>query len=125
MALMPEKRNSYQSKSLVHEALRAQSVLALQKDAFQNTDFSSLKCQLKQIKIDTPSLQRFSKFQPMNEWVNKVRLSSFLLENVFKFVLARLAREEQNILTPQPCFHTLMQTPFSANQSARTILVIL
>ena len=31
----------------------------------------------------------------------------------------------QNILTPQPCLHTLMQTLLSANQRARTILVIL
>ena len=64
-------------------------------------------------------------FQPTKEWVNKVNLSSFELENVFKFVLAWLAREKQNILTPQPCLHTRMQTLFSANQSSRTILVIL
>ena len=61
----------------------------------------------------------------MKEWVNKVNLSSFELENFFKFVLAWLAREKQNILTPQPRLHTLMQTPLSANQRARTILVIL
>ena len=64
-------------------------------------------------------------FQPTKEWVNKVKLSSFELENFFKFVLAWLAREKQNILTPQPCLRTLMQTLLSANQSARTILVIL
>ena len=57
-------------------------------------------------------------FQPTKEWVNKVNLSSFELENFFKFVLAWLAREKPNNLTPQPCLH-------SANQSARTILVIL
>ena len=57
-------------------------------------------------------------FQTTKEWVNKVNLSSFELENFFKFVLAWLAREKQNILTPQPCLHTLMQTPLSANQSA-------
>jgi len=34
------------------------------------------------------SSQRFSKFQPTKEWVNKVNLSSFELENFFKFVLA-------------------------------------
>ena len=50
---------------------------------------------------------------------------SFELENFFWFVLAWLAREKQNILTPQPCWHTLMQTLLSANQSAHTILVIL
>ena len=87
--------------------------------------FSRLKCQLKRKKIDTSSLERFSKFQPAKEWVNKVNLSSFELENFFKFVLAWLAREKQNILTPQQCLHTLLQTLLSANQSARTILVIL
>ena len=61
------------------------------------------------------------------EWVNKVNLSSFELENFFKFVLswlATLAREMQNVLTPQPWLHTLMETLLSADQSARTILVI-
>ena len=33
-------------------------------------------------------------------------------------MLAWLARKKQNILTPQPCLHTLMQTLLSANQSA-------
>ena len=61
----------------------------------------------------------------MEEWVNKVNLSSFELKNFFKFVLAWLVWENQNILTPQQCLHTLMQTLLSANESARTILVIL
>ena len=39
-------------------------------------------------------------------------------------MLTWLARKNQNILTPQPCLHTLMQTLLSANQSMRTILVI-
>ena len=39
-------------------------------------------------------------FQPTKEWVNKVHLSSFKLENFFKFVLALLAREKPNNLTP-------------------------
>ena len=56
-------------------------------------------------------------FQPTKEWVNKVNLSSFELENFFKFVLAWLARKKPNNLTPQPCLHTLMQTLLSANQS--------
>ena len=46
--------NSYQSQSLVHELL--QSVLVLQKDAFQNRDFSHSKCQLNRKKIDTACL---------------------------------------------------------------------
>ena len=47
-------------------------------------------------KIDTPSLWRFFKFQPTEpEWVNKVNLSNFELENLFKFALAWLAREKQ------------------------------
>ena len=92
----------------------------------QNTDFSSSKCQLKRRKIDSPSLWRFSMFQPTKEWVNKVNLSSFELETFSKFVLAWLAFEKPNNLTPQPCLHTLMQTLLLlANQSARTILVIL
>ena len=57
--------------------------------------------------------------------VNKVNLLSFELKNFFKFMLAWLANEKQNILTPQPCLHTLMQTLLSANQSVRTISVIL
>ena len=64
-------------------------------------------------------------FQPMKEWVNKVTLSSFELENFFKSVLVWLAREKPNNLTPQQCLHTLMQTLLLANQSAHTILVIL
>ena len=70
-------------------------------------------------------------FVRLKEWVNKVNLSSFELENFFKFVLTWLAYEKQNILTPQLCLHTLMglmqtmQTLLLANQSARTILVIL
>ena len=57
--------------------------------------------------------------------VNKVNLSSFELKNFFKFMLAWLAREKPNNFMPQPCLHTLMQTLLSANQNARTILVIL
>ena len=43
--------NSYESQSLVHE--NESSVLVLQKDAFQNMDFSRSKCQLKWKKIDS------------------------------------------------------------------------
>ena len=56
---------------------------------------------------------------------DKVNLSSFQLKNLYKFVLEWLAREKQNILTSQPCLHTLMQTRLSANQCACTTLVIL
>ena len=49
--------------------------------------------------------------------INKVNVWSFQRKNVSKFVIAWLAREKQNILTPQPCLHTLMQTRRSANQS--------
>ena len=80
---------------------------------------------LSENKIDTACLYRCSKFQLTKEYVNIANLSSFELKNVFKFVLAWLAREKQNILTSQPCLHTLMQTLLSANQSARIILVIL
>ena len=59
----------------------------------------------------------------MKEWVNKVNLSNFELENFFQVVPAWLAREKQNILMSQPCLHTLLQTLLSANQSARTFLI--
>ena len=70
---------------------------------------------------DFPSLSR------RGEWVSKLNLSSFLLKSFFKFVLAWLAREKQNILTysqplSQPYLHKLMK---HANQSVRSVLVIL
>ena len=86
---------------------------------------STKSCTRNQFLFCKKMLSKIRMFQPTKEWVNKVKLSSFELENFFKFVLAWLAREKQNILTPQPCLHTLMQTLLSANQSARTILVIL
>ena len=64
-------------------------------------------------------------FQPTKEWVNKVNLSSFELENFFKFGACVISARKAKQLAPQPCLHTLMQTLLSANQSARTILVIL
>ena len=64
-------------------------------------------------------------FQPTKEWVNKLNLSSFELENFFKFVLAWLAREKQNTSPQNHVYIILMQALLSANQSARTILVIL
>ena len=36
-----------------------------------------------------------------------------------------ISSRKANILTPQPCLHSLMQTRLSANQSARIILVVL
>ena len=88
----------------------------------KNTGFYGLKCQLKQKELDTACFRRFSEFQPTREGANKVNLSSFRLKNFFKFVLAWLARQKQNILTPRPCLHSLMQTRLSVNQSARTRL---
>ena len=61
-----------------------------------------------------------------NEEMSKVNFSSFSNQTAFfKFVLALLAHEKQNILMSQLCLHTLVQTRLSANQSVRTILVIL
>ena len=37
-------------------------------------------------------------------------MSSFQIKNFLKFMLAC---QEQNILTPKPCLHTLMQTHIS------------
>ena len=70
-------------------------------------------------------MQRFSKFQPTKEWVNKRNLSSFELEKIFQIRACVISAGKAKHLTPQPCLHTLMQTLLSANQSARTILVIL
>ena len=91
----------------------------------KNTGFSHLKYQRKRKKIDTACFRRFSKFQPTRKWVNEVNVSSLQLKKILKSVLGCLVREKQNILTPLPCLHTLMQTRLSANQNARTILVIL
>ena len=44
------------AKSCPRNLARVLSVLVLQKDAFQNTDYSRLKCQLKRKTIDTLSL---------------------------------------------------------------------
>ena len=61
-----------------------------------------------------------------NEGMGKCsKLVEFFTQKLFQFMLAWLTREKQNILTSQPCLHTLMQTLLSANQSARTFLVIL
>ena len=51
----------------------------------ETTDFSPLKCQLKQ-KKDWHTF--FVTTFQLKEWVNKVNLWSFELENFFKFVLA-------------------------------------
>ena len=53
--------------------------------------------------------------------VNKVKLSSFQLKNIIKFVLVRLAREKQNILTPHMFTYSYANTILSANQSARVL----
>ena len=58
-------------------------------------------------------------FQPTKEWVNKVNLSSFELENFFKFLLAWLAREKPNNLTPQPCLFTYSHANTALGQSER------
>ena len=67
-----------------------------------------------------------AKFQPRKEWVNKVNLSSFEPNNVFfKFVLVWLERENQNILTSQPCLHACSNanTPLSQSERAQYLIV--
>ena len=54
----------------------------------------------------------------MKEWVNKVNLSRFKLENVFKFVLAWLAREKQNILIPHMFIYSHVNTPLGQSERA-------
>ena len=76
-------------------------------------DFSGLNCQLKQKK-------NWHTF-----FVAIFQVSADGGKNFFNFMLVWLAREKQKILTSQPYLHTLMQTLLSANQSTRTILVIL
>ena len=85
----------------------------------QNINLSERKLTLYVCK-DFPSFSRL-----MKEWVNRVNFSSFPLQFFFKFVIALLAREKQNVLTSQPCLHTFMETLLSANQTARTMLLIL
>ena len=61
------------------------------KKVFYFSDFSRIKCQLKRKKnCHTFFVTIFScnEFQPRKKWVNKANLSSFELENFFKFVLA-------------------------------------
>ena len=105
------------AKSCTQSLARIISSCIAKRSTIQNTDFSCLKCQLKWKKWHTffetiivVLGKLFSKFQLTEESVNKVNLSSFELKNLFKFMLAWLAREKQNILMPQPCLHTLMQT---------------
>ena len=89
MALI--KREILTSREVVYTTQRLARVISslfCKKEVFQRTDFSRLKCQLKRKKLTKHVLERFCKFQPTREWVNKVNLWSFQLENVFRFVLA-------------------------------------
>ena len=73
------------AKSCTRNLARIISSCFAKKAAFQNTDFSRLKCQLKRKSWHIT----FGKiFQPTREWVNKVNLSSFQPKNFFKFVLS-------------------------------------
>ena len=58
------------------------------------------------------------------EWVNKVTFWIFQLKNFLKFVLVWLAREEQNILTPQVFTYSHANTFLGQSERARTILDI-
>ena len=89
------------ARSCTRTACSRHQFLVCKKRCFKKKEFFLLKCQLKRKKELT---QYVCKFQPTREWVNKVNLSSFQLKNFFKFVLAWLAPEKQNILTLQPCY---------------------
>ena len=115
-----------------HKVLYTESCTRIQflfckNDAFQNTDFSHLKYQLKRKKKknDAAYLGRFSKFQSTRQWVNKVKLSSVKLNKLFQIRVCTISARKAKHLTSQPCLNTLMQTGLSANQSVRTILVVL
>ena len=63
MALI--KREILTSREVLYsKSCTCNQFLFCKKDSFQNMDFSHLKCQLEQKKIDTAGLERFSKFQP-------------------------------------------------------------
>ena len=98
--------------------------LFCKKNSFQNTNFSRLNCQLKRKKHWQSKFVKIFQVSADKE-MDKVNLSSFRLKSLFKFVLAWLARKEQDTLTSQLCLHTPMQTLLSANQNACTNLVIL
>ena len=53
--------------------------LFCKKDAFQKMDFSCIKCQLEQKKIDTAGLERFSKFQLTGGYCVMLILKAFIL----------------------------------------------
>ena len=73
------------AKSCTRNLARIINSCFAKKAAFQNTDFSRLKCQLKRKSWHIT----FGKiFQPTREWVNKVNLSSFQPKNFFKFLLS-------------------------------------
>ena len=59
--------------------------LFCEKDAYQNMDFSCLKCQLEQKKNNAARFLRFFECRPTRNWLNKVNLSSFQLKTFFKF----------------------------------------
>ena len=90
----------------------------MQNKAFQNTDFSRLKCQLKWKKVDTACL-RFSKFQPTKEWVNKVNLSSFLQIKLFPNLCLRdyLAKSKTSHVTIMFTY-SHVNTPLSQSERA-------
>ena len=85
MALI--KREILTSLEVLYTKLVRESVLFCKKDAFQKTEFSPLKCQLKRKKIDTACFSSFSKFHPTRKWVNKVNLSSIQLKKRFQIVV--------------------------------------
>ena len=78
MALI--KREILTSLEVLYTKLVLESVLFCKKDAFENTEFSHLKCRLKRKKLTRHVF--FNLFQV--SWVNKVNLSSIQLKNFFK-----------------------------------------
>ena len=59
--------------SVVYDVSCAISSCFAKKDAFQNADFSRLKCQLKRNKLTQCVCKDF---QPTRKWVNKVNFST-------------------------------------------------
>ena len=57
-------------------------------------------------------------FQPTKEWVNKVNLSSFELENFFQFVIAWLAREKPQLDATTMFTYSHANTPLGKSERA-------
>ena len=88
----------------------------MEKDAFQNTVFFSLKMSAK-TKLTQLACKDVPR--PTKEWVNKVNLSSFELQNFFKFVLSVISARKAKHLDVTTMFtYSLANTPLGQSERA-------